>query len=79
MEIPSMSISNCFQRGMIIYLVLDALHQSFALGHHIAGHLLSCLGHGAQLELHHLTFLQAVHLVGHAHDAKGVTLALSAT
>ena len=63
---------------MIRYLVLDALHQGFTLGDNVAGHLLSCLSHCAQLELHHLAFLQTVCLVRHAHDAKRVILTLSA-
>lgn len=62
----------------LCYLIFHALHQSSALRDNVAGHLLPCLGHSADLELYHLPFLQTVCFAGHADYAKRVALSLSA-
>lgn len=59
-----------------LYLVLDALHWSSALRNNVARHLLASLGDCANLELNMFPLLQAVGLVRHPHDSKGIVLPL---
>lgn len=61
------------------YLVFDALHHRSALRDHVGGHLLSSLGHGANVKLHKFSFLQAIGFVQHTHDSKGIVGAFRCT